>query len=180
MTSFTEKAHKACEWPEVVVRDSIVSPELGIQADPIVIRVDLAPLGSASNPIVIHVDEEIMATPEFWETLIDDNFTVPAGEDEVISSSSARAPSRSPVFEDLEDLHSFGQSSTNRFHLDDKALKMTVSSFDVLQNCTGREAPTRESVANGPAESEQSTGRGKVSQAEEPSDVSSVFEPSSV
>jgi hypothetical protein len=49
----------------------------------------LAPLGSASNPIVIHVDEdwcydkidrggsdadtEVMATPEFWEALIDES-----------------------------------------------------------------------------------------------------------
>jgi hypothetical protein len=81
--------------------------------------------------------------------LIDENFTVLVGEDEVISSSSTRAPSRSPVCEDLEDLHSFGQSSTNRFHLDDKALKMTESSFDVLQNCTSREAATRKSIANG-------------------------------
>jgi hypothetical protein len=65
----------------VVVCDSIVAPELGTYANPIVIVDDLAPLGSASNPIVIYVDEGwcrdeldqldsdadtvIMATPEF-------------------------------------------------------------------------------------------------------------------
>lgn len=65
MTSSTEDEHETftsiptwpCEWPEVVVRDSIVAPELGTQANPIVIGDDPAPLGSASNPIVIHVDE---------------------------------------------------------------------------------------------------------------------------
>lgn len=57
---------------------------------------DLAPLGSPSNLIVIHVDEdwrhdgidqldsdadiEIMATPEFWETWVDESLTVPADE----------------------------------------------------------------------------------------------------
>ena len=40
-----------------VVRDSIVTPELGIYANPIVIGDDLAPLSSASNPIVIHINE---------------------------------------------------------------------------------------------------------------------------
>jgi hypothetical protein len=75
----------SCDWPEVVVRDSIVAHELGTQANPIVIGDDLAPLGSASNSIVIQVDEgwchddpdqlgsdadtEVMATPQFWGTL---------------------------------------------------------------------------------------------------------------
>lgn len=47
-----------CELPEVVVRDSIVSPDLGIEANPIVIKDDLAPLGSAINPFVIYVSED--------------------------------------------------------------------------------------------------------------------------
>jgi hypothetical protein len=41
---------RPCEWPEVVVCDSIVYPKLGTQANPTVIGDNLAPLGSASNP----------------------------------------------------------------------------------------------------------------------------------
>lgn len=69
------------EWPKVVVRDSKSHPELGMEANPIVIGDESAPLGSAFNPIVIDVDEgwchgeagrpdsdadtKIMTTPEF-------------------------------------------------------------------------------------------------------------------
>ncbi|KAJ5664303.1 hypothetical protein N7507_005034 [Penicillium longicatenatum] len=45
------------ECPEVGVRDSTITFELGTEANPIVIGDDRAPLGSASNPIVIHVGE---------------------------------------------------------------------------------------------------------------------------
>lgn len=57
MRSFTEKEQETCDGPEVVVRHSIVAPKLGTQANPIVIGDNPAPLGSVSNPIVIHVDE---------------------------------------------------------------------------------------------------------------------------
>ncbi|KAL2695809.1 hypothetical protein AAEP93_003109 [Penicillium crustosum] len=92
---------------------------------------DLAPLDSASNHIVIHVDEdcgydeteqpgsvadtEIMPTLEFWENLIDGSFLVPADE--------AR--------EDPEESQILRQSSTNCLHLDDNALKVTKSTFHV-------------------------------------------------
>lgn len=95
-----------CEWPEVVVCDSMVAAELGTYANPIVIGDDLAPLGSASNPIVIQVDggwcrdepnqlgsdadTEIMATPEFWGTLTG---AVPVTDDAAIDSS-VRVPIR--------------------------------------------------------------------------------------
>lgn len=65
----------------MVMRYSKIYPELGIQANPIVIRDKPTLLGSASNPIVINVNEgqchseagqpdsnadtEIMTTPEF-------------------------------------------------------------------------------------------------------------------
>lgn len=45
------------EWPKVVVRDSKSHPELGTAANPIVIEDEPAPFGSASNPIVINVNE---------------------------------------------------------------------------------------------------------------------------
>lgn len=78
----------------MVIREFIDSPESGTEANPIVIRDDPAPLDSASNHIVIHVDEdcgydeteqpgsvadtEIMPTPEFRENSIDGSFLVPA------------------------------------------------------------------------------------------------------
>lgn len=152
----------------MVVRDSIVSNDLGgTQVNPPVIGDDVAPLGSASNPIPINVDRDwcydgtdrlgsdadtaIMATPEFWETLIDERFTVLADEGEAVGSSFIRAPTRSPVCEDPEDLLPFEQSSANRLHLDDKTLKVTESLFDVLRNCSGLRAAKRENVANGQA-----------------------------
>lgn len=75
----------------MVVRDSIVTPKIGTQANPIVID-DPALLGLPSNPIVIYINEglcrdkrdqlgsdadtEIMATPEFWETLTGGDFAI--------------------------------------------------------------------------------------------------------
>jgi hypothetical protein len=70
----------------LVIREFIHSPESDIEANPIVIGYGPAPLGSASNPITIHVNEdcghneteqlgsgantEIMAALKFWENLI--------------------------------------------------------------------------------------------------------------
>lgn len=179
----------------MVVRDSIVSPELGTQANPIVIGDDLAPLGSASNPIVIYVgecscrngtdqvgfdaDTEIMTTLECWETLIDGDFTVPADEGEAV----VHPPIRSLVREDPEDLQSSEQSSPDFSLLDDKALKATESSFYRLQNCSGLEAPSSGNTRNGHKvrladdylsmlyqrflESEPSMEKGKVFKAKE-------------
>lgn len=48
---------KPWEWPEVVVRDSKSHPELGTEANPIVIGDESALLCSAFRPIVIDVDE---------------------------------------------------------------------------------------------------------------------------
>ncbi|OQD78027.1 hypothetical protein PENANT_c097G09795 [Penicillium antarcticum] len=104
MSSFTNNVHEAIvsipdersDWPTLVIHELIDAPESGTEANPIVIGDDPAPLGSASNPIVIYVDEdcgydeaeqlgsdadtEVMATPEFWEKLIDENFPAPADE----------------------------------------------------------------------------------------------------
>ncbi|KAJ5267822.1 hypothetical protein N7478_010630 [Penicillium angulare] len=56
MTSYTDNEREAFavstgpfEYPEVGVRDSVVSSELGTEANPIVIGDDPAPLGSAST-----------------------------------------------------------------------------------------------------------------------------------
>jgi hypothetical protein len=199
----------------VIVRNPIVSPELGTQAYPIVIGDDLAPLGSASNPIVIHVDEnwysdepdqlgsdadtEIMATPDFWETLVGRNLAAAPegeGEGEAVNTSSVHVPTRSLVCEDPEDLRSFEQSTPNCFHLDDRALKMTEISFDASQNCSGSGAARSENVANGHAgtlgrrlfvavilrilDGKQSMEKGKVFEAEEPREARSVPETSSI
>ncbi|KAJ5489166.1 hypothetical protein N7539_004056 [Penicillium diatomitis] len=180
MTSFTEKAHET----------------FGTQANPILIGDDLAPLGSASNPIVIHVNEgwygdepdrlgsdadtEIIATPEFWETLIGRNLAAPVDEGEAVDSSSVRAPTRSLVCEDPEDLRSFEQSTPNCFHFDDKALKVAEISFDASQVCSGPGAARSENVAIGHADGEQSMEKGKLFEAEEPREAGSVPETASM
>lgn len=139
----------------MVVRDSIGFPELGSHANPVVIGDGLAPFGSASSFIVIHLDDdlcydkvdrcgsqadtELMATPEFWEALIDESFSVPADKCGAVCSSFVRAPTRSPAHDNAETLHSFGQSSANSFLLDDKALKVTESSFNGQQDCSSLE-----------------------------------------
>lgn len=126
----------------MVIRNFIDSPEPDVESNPIVIGGDLAPLGSASNPIVIHVDEncghyatalsgsdvetEIMATPEFWENLIDKSFREPTNEGAAIDRPPVRAPTRSPAYEDPEDLQPFGQSPPKCFHMDDKTLLYRV------------------------------------------------------
>lgn len=104
----------------MVVRDSIVAPKLGTQANPIVIGDDPTLLGSASNPIVIYsnegwrrdetdllgsnADTKIMATSEFWGTLTGGNLAVPVDKLAAIDSSSVRASTRSLVCEDPEGL----------------------------------------------------------------------------
>ena len=42
----------------MIVSDSRSHPELGTAASPTVVEAEPAPLGSAFNPIVIHVDEK--------------------------------------------------------------------------------------------------------------------------
>ncbi|OKP09487.1 hypothetical protein PENSUB_5165 [Penicillium subrubescens] len=141
----------------------MVAPGLGTYANPIVIGDDLAPLGSASNPIVIQVDEgwcqdepdqlgsdadtEIMATPEFWGTLTAGHLAVPVKDDVALDSSSVRVPTRSLVCEDPEGFQPFGRSSPNGFQ-SEKALKITKHSFDALRECPGFGATRRENVAS--------------------------------
>jgi hypothetical protein len=139
----------------VVVRESIVAPKLGTQAYPIVIGDDPAPSGSASNPIVIHVDEgwcrdetdqlgsdantEIMATPEFWGTLTGENLTVPVNEEADFSFVSTRLP----VWEDPEGLQPFEQSTPNCCQSDHKAY-----SCDASRECPRVRTARRDSVAS--------------------------------
>jgi hypothetical protein len=133
------------------------SPKPGTKANPIVIEDDLAPLGSASNPIVIYVDEEhcghdkaeeldsdvdteIMATPEFWENLTDECFPVPKDEGVVVGSTSVLTPTRLLGCENPEPRF-FGQSSENHLHLDEKALKMAEGKFHVRDCHSSKNAP---------------------------------------
>lgn len=92
-----------------------------------------------------------MTAPEFREILIDESIPDLADEHgKAVGLISVRAPTRpQPMDKDPEDLHSFGQSSTNSFRLGDKALDTTENSFNGLQNHSGsgfeamkRENPT--------------------------------------
>lgn len=123
----------------MVVRGSIVSPELGTEANPIVIHIDEDWCHDETDLLGSDADTEILATPEFWETLTGESFTVPADDGEAVGSFSVRAPTRSPVCEHPEDLQPFGQSAPNCFHLDDKALKVTESSL-MTRNAIPQEA----------------------------------------
>jgi hypothetical protein len=116
----------------MVVRDSVISPELGTQANPIVIYVDEGWSGNGTDQFGSDRDTEVMTTPEFWETLIGGNFAVHADQGDT--------PIRSLVCEDPEELQSSEQSSPGCFDLDDNALKMTESSSYRLLNRSGLEA----------------------------------------
>ena len=96
------------DWPTLAIYEFIDSPDLGTEANPIVIGDNPVPLGSASNPIMIYVDKdcgydeaeqlgsdadtEIMAIPEFWENLIDESFPVPVNERVDVNSVSVLSP----------------------------------------------------------------------------------------
>ncbi|KAJ5159854.1 uncharacterized protein N7482_006858 [Penicillium canariense] len=147
----------------------MVASELGTYANPIVIEDHLAPLGSASNPIVIQVDEgwcrdepdqlvsdadtEIMATPEFWGTLTGANFAVPVKVDAAIDSSVRVL---------------IGSLS------DHEALKVTVNSSDASRESPRFKAVRKENLASVHGVSEQSTEQGKASKTEEPEEARSV------
>ena len=119
-----------------MIHELIDSSELGNEANPIVIGDDLGPLGSASNPIVIHVDEdcgydeaehlgsdadtEIMATPEFWEILIDESLPAPADERADVNSVSALSLTTRLASEDPEEPRILEQNCPR---LGDKATK---------------------------------------------------------
>ena len=125
---------------------------------------DPAPLGSASNPIVIHVDEdcgyneaeqlgsdadtEIMATPEFWEKLIDESFPVPADEGSAVSLTSVLTPTKLLGCEDPEEPQMLRQSSANHLHLDDKGPKMAGDTFHV-GDCPSHENTPSQNGAKG-------------------------------
>lgn len=130
----------------MVIREFTDSPESGTEANPIVIRHDSAPLDSASNHIVIHVNEdcaydeteqpgsvadaETMPSPELWENLIDGGFLVPADEGATVDLTSILALARlQPVRTQKSQI--LGQLSTSRLHLDHKALKVTKNTFHV-------------------------------------------------
>ncbi|KAF7719257.1 Uncharacterized protein PECH_004815 [Penicillium ucsense] len=109
---------KLYEWPEVVIRDIKSYPGLGTEVNPIVMGDESAPLGSATNPIVINVDEgwchgeggkpdsnadtKIMTTPEFWENLIDESYSDPASGGADVEPIPVSARITPPTYNDPE------------------------------------------------------------------------------
>ncbi|GLI74854.1 hypothetical protein PoHVEF18_003102 [Penicillium ochrochloron] len=173
----------------------MVAPGLGTYANPIVIGDDLAPLGSASNPFVIQVDEgwcqdepdqrgsdadtEIMATPEFWETLATGHLAVPVKDDVALDSSSVSVPTRSLVCEDPEDSQPFERSTSNASQ-SEKELISTKQSFDAPRECPGFGAARRENVMSDHRGSKQSTMQGEASKIEEPKEDRNIPDISSM
>lgn len=145
------------EWPEVVVRDPKSHTELGIQANPIVIGDEPAPLGSASNPIVINVDEgwchseagqpdsdadtEIMTTPEFWEKLIEESYPDPANGGADVDPTSVPAGTRPPPCDDL-DIQVLDKLVTECAQSDERARILAESILGDGENCPSREIAT--------------------------------------
>lgn len=162
-------ADEPSDWPTLVIHELVDSPEPGTKANPIAIGDELAPLGSDSNAIVIHVDEdcgrdkaeqldsdadtEIMATSEFWENLMDECFPVPTDEGAAVGSTSVLTPTSLLGCEDLEEPQILGQSSANHLHLDEKALTMAGGTFHV-GDC--------HSFENTPCENGAKSERGEV------------------
>ncbi|EKV19134.1 hypothetical protein PDIG_06310 [Penicillium digitatum PHI26] len=144
MSSFTNNAREAfvsipnerSDWPILAIYELIDSSELGTEANPIVIGDDPTPFGSASNPIVIHIDEdcghkeaeqlgsdadtEIMATPEFWEILIDESLPASAHECADVNFVSVLPPTTQLVCEAPEEPRIVEQNCPR---LDNKAIK---------------------------------------------------------
>jgi hypothetical protein len=137
----------------VVVRDSKSHPELGTRANPIVIGDEPAPLGSASNPIVINVDEgwcpseagqpdsdantDIMTTPEFWENLIEESYPNPANGGADVDLTSVPARTRPPPCDD-PDLQVIDKLVTECAQLDERARILAESVLGVGENCPSR------------------------------------------
>jgi hypothetical protein len=142
----------------VVVRDSIVAPELGTQTNPMIVGDDPALLSSASNPIVIYINEcccrdetdqfysdadtEIMATLEFSGTWTDGNLAAPGNKGAAIDSSSVLTRS---LCEDPESLQLFEQLTSHCLQSAQKSLKVTEHSFD---GCLRFGISRRETVAS--------------------------------
>jgi hypothetical protein len=129
---------------EADVCESIGTPEIGTQANPILVSDDLAPLGSASNPINIDEDwrsdsnqlssneNTVSLASQYWETVTGGRSTVLADH----IGSSARTPSGSPVGEEPEGLHSFGQLSADQVQSDNRAPKL--AKITTFQEAMGR------------------------------------------
>jgi hypothetical protein len=133
--------------------------ELGTQSNPIFVDDDLAPLGSAINPIVIYedwyhdetdlldydADTEIMTTPEFWENLINRAFPASASDG---ASASVSAPVGSEVCQNPVDIHR-GQSFPKCLHTDGKVPEMTLPpDSQSLPSCVTLAAISNENITH--------------------------------
>ena len=112
------------------------------------IRDDPTPLGSPSNPIVIHVDEEwccndpdqlgssddteIISTPEFWADVTHDSLVVPADECSDADLLFVLPSTRLPDCEDREESQVLEQSSVNHQSLDEE--ETAEKAFEVLED----------------------------------------------
>ncbi|KAJ5198754.1 uncharacterized protein N7498_007871, partial [Penicillium cinerascens] len=139
------------ESVKLSVHEILDLPEPGTEINPIVVEDDPAPLGSASNPIVIHVDEE-------W--CHDNAEQLSSGDDTDIMT---------PACEDPDEVGALEQSSVNRSRLADEATKEKTFRFLEDQYVAGFG-----DGQSSQAESGQSKIQGILPKVEEPTPVCNI------
>ena len=106
-------------------------------------------MGSASNPIIInfdndcshHVpweyhsdgDKEVLATPDFWENLIDESFPKSPNEEAVIDQISDPTLTISPIFQNSGQPQFFGLPTTDCAH---DVLNTSDAALNASRDCS--------------------------------------------
>ncbi|KAJ5301617.1 hypothetical protein N7508_006480 [Penicillium antarcticum] len=144
MDSFTNNTYEVFaliplehpDWAMVATSEFIDFSDLSTEANPILIEDDPAPLGSESNPIVFHVEEDRsysetkrlgsdgdteIISESLWE-----RFVGIAGR-----STPIPVPTQLSACKDPEEPQASGQSSANHLHLDGQNLEMAGNRFHV-------------------------------------------------
>lgn len=122
---------------------SIDSSDLGTKANTIVIEDDPAPL-SQSNPVVIHVEEELsyfkteqlnsdddteIIAESWWERFLDESCDTSSVGSIAGRSTSISASTHLPACKTLKDPEASRQSFANRLSLDEQALEIAGGCF---------------------------------------------------
>ena len=128
--------------------DSIVVPELGTFANPILIEDELALPNSASNSNMIQVEEDWLRDEpdhfdsdtdteimKFYGSLTSGNIAYPGKHDAAINSTSIHVSNRPIDSKDLE-----GLQSVEQLQLDRQTLKVTQNLGDVPFGAAGSES----------------------------------------
>ncbi|KAI3123917.1 hypothetical protein CBS147326_8489 [Penicillium roqueforti] len=163
---------------------SIDSSDLGTKANTIVIEDDPAPLGSQSNPVVIHVEEELsyfkteqlnsdddteIIAESWWERFLDESCDTSSVGSIAGRSTSISASTHLPACKTLKDPEASRQSFANRLSLDEQALEIAGGCFHF------EHGPSHE-VGKGGNENQRRNEQVIALKAEKPAEVLSMLE----